>query len=68
MNLHFRAIPGAIPGGFEPATSDLGTIPSGRVFDHVRHDDEGLSGTLIPKPSQNCGSLAVSGTKLIGGG
>ncbi len=57
----------APPAGFEPATCGLGTLQSGRVFDQVRHGDESPSGTVIPKPSQNCGSLVVSGGKLIGG-
>ena len=58
----------APPGGFEPPTCDLGTRCSGQVFDQVRLVTRGPSGTLIPKPSQNCGSLAVRGGKLMGGG
>src|SRR3954466_12048320 len=58
----------APPGGFEPPTHGLGTRRSRGVFVQVRRGDEGRSGTLIPKPSQYCGSVAVSGGEMMGRG
>ena len=56
------------PGRIRTSVYSLGTRWSEPVFDLFRHGEGDPSGTLIPKPSQNCGSLAVSGGKLIGGG